>query len=161
MIHEVRGDLLLSRAHVVAHGVGPDDDFRSGLALALRERWPAMYKDFRHACHTTKLEAGDVWTWAGPGLVIVNLLTQEPPPGGHGHSGKATVANVNHALRKLRQLVEHEKFPSLALPRLATGVGGLEWSEVKPLIEHHLGDLPCHVYIYTQYHAGETAAEPT
>ena len=42
MIREVEGDILLTKAQVVAHGVAPGDHFDSGLALALRERWPAM-----------------------------------------------------------------------------------------------------------------------
>ncbi|HRA21754.1 MAG TPA: Appr-1-p processing protein, partial [Anaerolineae bacterium] len=39
MIHELSGDILLSQAKAVAHGVAPNDHFGSGLALALRERW--------------------------------------------------------------------------------------------------------------------------
>ncbi len=159
MIREVTGDLLLSKAHAIAHGVAPDDDFKSGLALALRERWPAMYKDFRHHCHQSSPKAGSVWTWGGPNVRIVNLMTQEAPRSAGQHPGKATVANVNHALRELRHVIEAEGFKSLALPRLATGVGGLTWEEVKPLIEKHLGDLKIPVYVYSRYQAGVTAAE--
>ena len=36
MIQEVSGDILLSKAHAIAHGIAPNDDFHSGLALALR-----------------------------------------------------------------------------------------------------------------------------
>lgn len=32
----------------------------------------------------------------------------------------------NHCLKALCQLIEEEKFESVALPRLATGVGGLD-----------------------------------
>ena len=52
MIQYVSGDILLTEAEGIAHGVAPNDDFKQGLALSLRERWPAMYKDFRHFCHT-------------------------------------------------------------------------------------------------------------
>jgi hypothetical protein len=48
MIHEVAGDMLLSEAAAVTHGVAPNENFANGLALSLRERWPGMYKDFRH-----------------------------------------------------------------------------------------------------------------
>ncbi len=53
MIHEVSGDILLTKAQAIAHGVAPNDHFDSGLALALREKWPAMAKDFRHYAHQT------------------------------------------------------------------------------------------------------------
>ncbi len=164
MIQEVTGDMILTKAETLAHGVSPDDHFNQGLALALRERWPAMAKDFRHWCHQTHPKPGAAWIWSGPGadghiVRVVCLLTQEES-GKHGHhSGRAHVEHVNHALKELRHLVEKEAIQSLALPRLATGVGGLDWSDVKPLIQHHLGDLKIPVFVYSEFHAGQVADE--
>jgi len=61
MIHEVTGNILMTKAQAVAHGVAPNDHFDSGLALALRERWPAMAKDFRHYVHQTHPKPGELW----------------------------------------------------------------------------------------------------
>jgi O-acetyl-ADP-ribose deacetylase (regulator of RNase III) len=160
MIHEVSGDILLSKAQAIAHGVAPNDHFDSGLALALREKWPAMAKDFRHFAHQSHPKPGEIWMWGGVGNVrIFCLMTQE---GEHTHGarpGKASLANVNHCLRRLRHVIESEAITSLALPAVATGVGGLDWKEVKPLIVQHLGDLPIPIYVYVTYHAGIQAAE--
>ncbi len=160
MIQEVSGDILLSSAQAIAHGVAPNDHFDSGLALALREKWPAMAKDFRHYAHLAHPKAGEIWMWGGVGCTrIFNLMTQE---GEHTHGsrpGKATLANVNHCLRRLRHDVEAERITSLAIPALATGVGGLRWADVKPLIEQHLGDLAIPIYVYSTYHAGVHAKE--
>jgi O-acetyl-ADP-ribose deacetylase (regulator of RNase III) len=38
VIHQVSGDILLSRAQVIAHGVAPNDPMKQGLALALHEK---------------------------------------------------------------------------------------------------------------------------
>ncbi len=162
MIHEVSGDILLTGAQVIAHGIAPNDPFQSGLALQLRDRWPAMYKDFRHYCQTQHPKAGELWAWmSADGKRIVNLFTQDAAYGHHGGKpGRASTQHVGHALRALRKLAETEKFSALALPRLATGVGGLEWSEVAPLVRQHLGDAGIPVVIYTTYHAGQKAAEP-
>ncbi len=161
MIHAVEGDILLSRAQAIAHGVAPMDPMNQGLAKALHEKYPAMHKDFHHWCHQHHPKPGEAWLWGGPGGVrIINLLTQD---GGYEHGakpGKASVGNINHALRALRKLLDKEGIESLALPRLATGVGGLEWSEVKPLIERHLGDLDIPVYLYVTYRPGQAAEEP-
>jgi len=62
MLKEVTGDILLTKAVAVAHGVAPNDNFASGLALSLREHWPAMYKDFRHYCQTVTPKPGELWT---------------------------------------------------------------------------------------------------
>ncbi len=161
MIHEVAGDILLTNAKAIAHGVAPNDHFDNGLALSLREQWPAMAKDFRHYAHQTHPRPGELWMWGGVGGVrIFNLLTQE---GDHGHGakhGRATLANVNHCLKRLRHELEKSGLKSLAMPKLATGVGGLEWRDVHPLVVQHLGDSPIPVYIYTTYHKGQKANEP-
>lgn len=51
MLYEVEGDILLTEAQAIGHGVAPNDDFKQGLALSLREGHPELYKDFRHEMH--------------------------------------------------------------------------------------------------------------
>ena len=69
MIRYVSGDILMSNAQSVAHGVAPNDDFGQGLAHTLRESLPAMYKDFRHYCQAQHPKAGGLLSCvvAGPG----------------------------------------------------------------------------------------------
>ena len=161
MIHEVSGDILLTKAQGVAHGVAPNDHFDAGLALALRENWPAMAKDFRHYAHNTHPKPGELWVWGGVGGVrIINLMTQE---GEHGHGakpGRASLSHVGHCLKRLRHELEKGEIKSLALPKLATGVGGLDWADVFPLVRQYLGDLPIPIFVYTTYHKGQQATEP-
>ena len=159
MITNVRGDILLSGVQAIAHGVAPHDHFNQGLALALRERHPAMAKDFRHYCQQQNPKPGHVWLWAGPERVIINLMTQDPAPSEKAHPGKATMHNINNALKELRALIVKESITSIALPRLATGVGGLDWTDVEPLIAKHLGDLTIPVVVYDTYEKGKKAAE--
>jgi len=160
MIYEVEGDILLTRAQAIAHGVAANDPMNQGLALSLHERYPAMHKDFHHWCHLTHPKPWDVWLWGGAeGVRIINLITQEGGYGGGNRPGKATESSVNHALRALRKLALDENLTSLALPRLATGVGGLSWEHVKPLIQAQLGDLSIPVYVYAVFVAGKQAAE--
>ncbi|MFO0775141.1 MAG: macro domain-containing protein [Nitrospiraceae bacterium] len=159
-IKDVTGDILLSKAGAIAHGVAPMDDFKQGLALSLREHWPGMYKDFRHYCQSQSPKAGTVWAWKGPGTpVIFSLLTQEAAPHGQGHPGKATVPQVNHALHALKKEIQGQDIKSLAITKVSTGVGGLKWEEVQPLIKQILGDLKIPVYVYTGYKKGVAAEE--
>lgn len=162
MIKEVNGDILLSNAKVIAHSVAPMDHFDAGLALSLRERYPSMVKDFRHYCHSHNPKTGEIWTWGGVGGVqIVNLMAQEPAEShhAHGHAGKASISNLDHALKNLAKLADKEGFESLAVPRLATGVGGLNWDDVKVSIQKHLGDLNIPVYVYSSYTKDKKAEE--
>ena len=78
MLYEVKGDILLSEAEAVAHGVAANDPMKQGLAEALHKQHPAMHKDFHHWCHQERREPGSAWIWSGAGGVrIVNLVTQE------------------------------------------------------------------------------------
>jgi O-acetyl-ADP-ribose deacetylase (regulator of RNase III) len=160
MIHEVEGDILLSGAAAIAHGVAANDPMNQGLAKALHERYPAMHKDFHHWCRQQHPKVGSAWIWSGAnGVRIVNLITQ---PGGYAHGSRpepATIAGVNHALRALKKVIADEKLGSVALPRLATGVGGLDWDEVLPLIKGQLADVDADVYVYRQYVPGQKAAK--
>ena len=72
----------------------------------------------------------------------------------------ATVSHVNHSLRNLRLELDKGELRSLAVPKLATGAGGLAWTDVYPLIRQHLGDLRIPVYVYTTFRAGQAAREP-
>jgi O-acetyl-ADP-ribose deacetylase (regulator of RNase III) len=165
MIHQLEGDLLLSTADLIAHGVAPNDDWKSGLALALRQRFPALHKDFRHHCHQQNPQPGAAWLWQGVDQGgrhwrIACLFTQEAPAHQGGHPGRAHTEHVNRALHELKQIVGKENVKSVALPRLATGVGGLDWKHVEPLIVSQLGGLKIPVCVYTKYVANQAAKEP-
>ena len=161
MIHQVSGDILLSRAQALAHGVAANDPMKQGLALQLHEKYPAMHKDFHHWCRQKHPKPGEAWMWGGPGGVrIVNLLTQEGGFGQGARPEKATLKNVRDALRALTAMIASEGFTSVALPRLATGVGALDWIEVWPIVQERLGGVAVPIFVYSEYHAGAQATEP-
>jgi O-acetyl-ADP-ribose deacetylase (regulator of RNase III) len=160
MIKEVSGDIMLSKAQAIAHGVAPHDHFDNGLALSLRQDYPSMAKDFRHWCHQTNPHPGAAWIWSGAnGVRVINLLTQEPSANRQGHPGEATLHNVSHSLREMKKIIQKEGITSVALPRLATGVGGLKWEDVKQLIVSAFEDMNVDVYVYTTFVKGQAAAE--
>ena len=160
MIKEISGDILLSKADLIAHGVAPNDPHNQGLALALREHAPAMYKDFRHYCKTRHPKHGEIWVWAGAdGKRIAALFTQEAAYHPNETPGPASVSNVHHALQALRKEIEREHIRTVALPRLATGAGRLNWKDVRAEIDKILGTVGATVLIYSTYHAGQAADE--
>lgn len=159
MIHYVSGDILLTKSQAIAHGVAPKDPMSQGLALSLHQKYPAMHKDFHHWCNHQHGKPGDAWMWGGPGGVrIISLLTQEADPN-HSHPGKASIKHVRESLRALAKIANHESLTSIAMPKVATGVGGLQWKDVEPVIKDELGALNIPVYLYTEYHAGVVAKE--
>ena len=121
MINYVKGDILQSKAEMIAHYVAPNDNFGQGLALSLREQWLAMYKDFRHFCQVSQPKSGDIWVWAGAsGTRIAALLTQEAAHGHREKPDKSNLPHVNHSLHAMRQEIEKEGITDVALPKLPT-----------------------------------------
>lgn len=161
MIYKIEGDILLSKAQAIAHGVGVNDPMDKGLALQLHHIFPSLQKDLNRWCHQHDTKPGEAWLWIGQNNArIVNLITHENRVSNDHHYDKATLGNLNHSLTALTKIVAHEKLTSIALPKIGTGFGDLDWDDVWPLIEINLGTLKIPVYVYTLYHPGHAATEP-
>ena len=99
--------------------------------------------------------------WGAPGGArVVNLLTQVGGYGVGARPGRATLHHVRESLRALAKMAVKEHYESVAVPRLATGVGALTWGDVLPIIEDRLGALGIPVYVYAEYRPGKIAHEP-
>ena len=100
------------------------------------------------------------WVWgAAGGLRICNLLTQDGERGRGNSPGRATLSHLKHCLEKLRAELEKGEVTSLAMLRLSTGVGRLQWTDVQPLIVHHPGDLKIPVFLHATCHRGRQGPE--
>lgn len=161
MIYQVEGDILQTGAHALAHGVGINDPMDKGLSLTLNNHFLGMKNDFHRWCHQHNTKPGEAWLWDSDNHPrIINLITQDIVDLQEYQPGKATVSNVKHALDALAQIISKEEIPSIALSRLATGSGDLDWDDVLPLIENSLGTLDIPIYVYSKYIAGQKAIEP-
>jgi O-acetyl-ADP-ribose deacetylase (regulator of RNase III) len=58
VIREVEGDILLSQAQLIAHGIATQDPFDSGLARCAA--LPSMVRDYRHAMHSNHPRPADL-----------------------------------------------------------------------------------------------------
>jgi O-acetyl-ADP-ribose deacetylase (regulator of RNase III) len=160
MIHKIEGDILLSKAQAIVHGVGVNDPMDKGLALELRNKYPSLQKDLNRWCHQHDTKPGEAWMWVGQDNArIINLITHENIESNDHHYDKATLGNIRHALSALVKIVAFEKLTSIALPRIGTGLGDLDWDDVWPLIENNLGGLDIPIYVYVDYHPSQAANE--
>ena len=71
---------------------------------------------------------GDVYTYRDGKETVFNLGTQE------SWKTKATLANVETALIQMMKIAETLQISSIALPTIGAGLGGLDWGEVKSII---------------------------
>lgn len=161
MVREISGDILLSECTGIVHSIAPLDHFDNGLALGLREKYPDMVKAFRQYCHVHHPHTGELWVWkSNDGKTVYNLLTQEAAPErSGGHPGKSSIGNVEKSLKRLGRYLEEHPVDTLAIPRLATGVGGLEWDDIRAVVLKHLGNVSARIFIYDKYTKGQKGTE--
>jgi O-acetyl-ADP-ribose deacetylase (regulator of RNase III) len=121
-----------------------------------------MYKDFRHYCKLHRPKPGKIWRWKGLGedgktVVVYNLMTQDEAPSENSNPGRASISNVRSCLKELAKRLKKDKVKSIALPKLATGVGALDWEDVHPLINEYLGESDTEIILYSTFSEGVEA----
>lgn len=155
MVQLVSGDVLLSKADVIAVDIGPEETWSRGLAKSLRDRWPAIAKDFeRHRARHPVLP-GSVWVWNAPGGQRVAALVTREVANRRG-PGAAAPNYVDAALAVLQGLLVRRRARSVAVARLCDG--DLPWGDVEPFIHEHLQPLKVPVSLYDRHRKGVRVA---
>ena len=132
MIELRRGDLFAADAEALVNPVNCVGVMGRGLALAFRERFPDNFAAYAAACRRGAVVPGEMFVGATgrerPRL-IVNFPTKR-----HWRDA-SRMEDLVRGLESLAELVRTRDLRSIALPALGCGLGGLDWSEVRPRIE--------------------------
>ena len=147
----VSGDLFANRfkAQALAHGCNCQGSMGAGIATGFRDRYPAMYAEYRRCCKAEPREfnLGDAWLWkADEQPWVFNLGTQE-----HYWRARASYEAIEQALRRMRERADAEGVRSIAIPRIGVGYGGLSWKKVRAIVEQAFGDWPGKFVVYEEY----------
>ena len=161
MIYEVEGDILMSRAEVIAQGIGVNDPMASGLARKLQEKFPGMRDQFHEWCEQTDPEPGEILLWEGHSKTkILNLITGKPADSELGRPSRPEKIAVHRAFRALNKVVADKRLSSIAMPMVGSGIGGIDWLEVRGMMHSQLGELLIPVFVYVSVRDGMLASEP-
>ncbi len=147
-IVSVSGDLFANThgAQALAHGCNCQGSMGRGIATGFRDRYPAMYEQYRARCKARprQFNLGDAWLWKEDDKPwVFNLGTQD----GYWRS-RASYEAIEQALQKMRTQAEREKLDRIALPRIGAGYGGLSWRRVRALLEQVFADWPGTLIVY-------------
>jgi O-acetyl-ADP-ribose deacetylase (regulator of RNase III) len=126
---ERRGDLFSSKAAAIGHGVNTKGLMGAGIAAAFRAAYPDMYKEYRLLCTEGLLNPGDIFPYKTRTHTVINIASQEHP--GPDAKIEWLQQGVGRALEHCRK----RGLDSLALPRIGCGIGGLNWSEVRTVLQ--------------------------
>ena len=156
MIEHTFGNLLQAPADALVNTVNTVGVMGKGVALQFRRAFPANYDAYAEACKRGEVTTGRMFVTevadqiGGPRLII-NFPTKQ-----HWRN-PSRLTDIAEGLRDLRRvLVEHD-VESVAVPPLGCGLGGLDWKDVRPLIEAALDDLPMRILLYPPQGAPDPA----
>lgn len=112
-----------------------------GIALKFRQLWPDMYTRYHELCARGEFKPGDLFVWTAQDRVIFNLATQR------SWRSKATPDAVRAAIGRMVDYARQHDLDAIAMPRIATGLGGLAWTEVRAILDDVVhDDLVVNVY---------------
>lgn len=101
-----------------------------------------MFKSYERVCDEKQLEIGKLMLWKGAEKWVLMFPTKK-----HWRN-PSKMEYIEAGLKKFTDTYIEKGITSIAFPRLGCGNGGLDWEEVRPLMERYLKRLPIPVYIY-------------
>lgn len=114
----------------------------AGLALEFRLRYPRMHEDYVERCDKNQVHPGVPYLYrAYEAPWILNFPTKD-----HWRNPSRITwieRGLNHFITNYKQW----GVTSAAFPKLGTNKGGLDWNEIKALMEKKLQSLPIKVHI--------------
>lgn len=110
-----------------------------GIALQFKNKWPDNYKKYKAACDSKLVKTGHMFIYDSGGLVKPNYIINFPTK--DHWRGNSKIEFIETGLQDLVSQIERLNIKSIAVPPLGCGNGGLNWHEVKPLIEKAFSKL--------------------
>jgi O-acetyl-ADP-ribose deacetylase (regulator of RNase III)/uncharacterized protein YwgA len=146
MFKALIGDLFESPAAAWVNTVNCVGVMGKGVAQEFKQRFPAMFEDYRERCERKAVRLGEPYLYLdASGRAIVNFPTK-----GHWRS-PSRLADIERGLDWFAAHAAEWGLTTVAMPPLGCGNGGLEWAEVGPLIWRKLHALPIDVEVYAPY----------
>ena len=128
-----KGNLFESQAAALVNTVNCVGIMGKGIAHQFARAFPEMAASYAKDCKAGLVRLGEVRLHREDGRVILNFPTKD-----HWRAN-SRLADIESGLRSLRHVLVRERITSVAVPPLGCGNGGLNWSDVRPLIERELG----------------------
>jgi len=142
MIQIVKGNILETGAEAIVIPVNTVGAMGKGLALQAAKTWPDLQSVYIRALKYGYLSIGQVFTVHYPDVDVILFPTKadwrQPSRLEYIQAGLPSLAG------ELRNLQPH----CAAVPALGCGLGGLDWSTVRPMIETAMGNLPMSIQLF-------------
>jgi O-acetyl-ADP-ribose deacetylase (regulator of RNase III) len=130
------GNIFESKCEAWVNPVNCIGVMGAGLALAFKRKFPQMFKEYKQVCKKKKLIPGLVHVWQGKNpKYIINFPTKDD-------LSPSKLIYISTGLITLVKEVKDRDIKSIAIPALGSGLGGLNWKNVKYYLDLFSEDLP-------------------
>jgi len=139
MVEYKKGDILKENAEALVNTVNCVGIMGRGIALQFKNAYPENFKSYATACKRNEVRPGRMFVFETGQLTnpryIINFPTKR-----HWH-GKSRIEDLEAGLIALAEVIRSRNIRSIAIPPLGSGLGGLNWSDVRPRIEMTLREF--------------------
>jgi O-acetyl-ADP-ribose deacetylase (regulator of RNase III) len=160
MITQVSGNLLEAKSEALVNTVNTVGVMGKGIALQFKKAFPEVFRKYAKDCKEGAVQLGRMH------VVDVGGVTSGPrwiinfPTKAHWKS-KSRLSDIEEGLEDLIRVVRELGIQSIAIPPLGCGYGGLNWSQVLPVIESAFASVPeVEVLLFTPGGAPAAASMP-
>ncbi len=139
MIEIAKGNILEADAEALVNTVNCQGFMGKGIALQFKQAFPANFKAYEAACRAGEVVPGSMFIFDNGRLInpqyVINFPTKR-----HWRE-KSRIADIGSGLKALIADIRRLGVRSIAVPPLGCGLGGLDWREVRPMIEKAFAEL--------------------
>jgi len=146
MIKVLIGDLFASSSQTLVNTVNCVGVMGKGVALEFKKRFPELFEDYIARCDRKQVRIGEPYLFRlGRDRSVLNFPTKN-----HWRS-PSRLSDIEQGLDYFLNHYATWNITSIAFPPLGCGNGGLDWSEVGPLLYGRLRNLPIAIELYAPY----------
>ncbi|MBS0222172.1 MAG: macro domain-containing protein [Proteobacteria bacterium] len=133
------GDILTADAEALVNTVNCVGIMGRGVALQFKNRFPANFRAYEAACMREEVQPGRMFVFETGTLTNPKFIINFPTK--RHWRGKSRMEDIESGLAALVEEIRRRRIRSIAVPPLGSGLGGLDWSDVRPRIEAALRDI--------------------
>jgi O-acetyl-ADP-ribose deacetylase (regulator of RNase III) len=140
MIRFTQGDILKADTEALVNTVNCVGVMGRGIALQFKNTFPENFKAYEVACLKKEVQPGRMFVFDTGELTSPRYIINFPTK--RHWRGKSRIEDIETGLEALVKEIRARNIRSIAIPPLGSGLGGLNWADVRPLIERALTALP-------------------
>lgn len=140
MIEVTSGDILADDSDAIVNTVNCVGVMGRGLALQFKKAWPKNFAAYVAACKRDEVQPGRMFIYEVGQLTGLRYIVNFPTK--RHWKEKSRMEDIESGLVALVAELRLRGVRSIAIPPLGSGLGGLDWSEVRPLIEAAMLAVP-------------------